>query len=71
MEKLTCTKGCLFGVSVIMTITRVPLVKLLCQAAMGWIPTLVYLLPGVCGPCDHVLSYQAVNVTASCDLDSW
>jgi hypothetical protein len=31
---------------------------------MGWIPTGV-LLPGTHGACGHVLSYQAVNATAS------
>jgi hypothetical protein len=32
------------------------LVQLLCQAAMGWIPTLECLLSGACGACSHVLS---------------
>jgi hypothetical protein len=49
MEKLTFTRPCLFDVRVITVIMRVPLVKLLYQTTMGWIPTLEYLLLGVCG----------------------
>jgi hypothetical protein len=56
MEKLTFTKACLSDVSVIMTIMRVPLVKLLCQVVMGCISSIEYLLPGVRGACGHVLS---------------
>jgi hypothetical protein len=47
-----------------MTIMRVPLVELLCQTVMEWIPALEYLLLGARGACDHVLSYKAVNMTA-------
>jgi hypothetical protein len=47
MEKLAFTKACLSDVNFIMTIMRVSLVELLCQVAMGWIPTLEYLLPDV------------------------
>jgi hypothetical protein len=65
MEKLAFTRACLSNVSVIMTIMGVPLVKLLCQAAMGWIPALEYLLPGMRWAYGHVLLYQVVNVTAS------
>jgi hypothetical protein len=50
---------------------RVPLVELLHQVVMRWIPTLECLLPGMCGACGHVLSCQAVNATASRDLDAW
>jgi hypothetical protein len=32
-----------------MVIIRVPLVELLCQKVMGWIPALEYLLPGAHG----------------------
>jgi hypothetical protein len=49
MEKLAFTRACLSDVRVIMVIMRVPLVKLLCQAAMGWIPALDFLLPGAHG----------------------
>jgi hypothetical protein len=63
MEKLAFTRVCLSGVRVIMAITCVPLVELLCQEAIIWIPTLEYLLPGARGACGHVLSYQAVNAT--------
>jgi hypothetical protein len=65
MEKLNFLKACLSDISVIMTIMRVPLIKLLCQAAMEWIPALEYLPPGACRACGHVLLYQAVNVAAS------
>jgi hypothetical protein len=64
MEKLAFTRACLSDVSVIMTIMRVPLIELLCQVVMGWIPALEYLLLGAHGACGHVLSYQAVNVAA-------
>jgi hypothetical protein len=56
MEKLVFTRACLSDVRVIMAIMHVPLVELLCQAIMGWIPTFEYLLPGTCGACGHVLS---------------
>jgi hypothetical protein len=39
-----------------MKIMRVPLVELLCQAVMGWISALEYLLLGARGACSHVLS---------------
>jgi hypothetical protein len=55
-------EGGLSDARVIMTIMCVPIVELLCQASMGWIPILKYLLSGVCG---HVLSCQALNATAS------
>jgi hypothetical protein len=71
MEKLAFTRACLSDVSVIMMIMRVPLVKLLCQPVMGWIPALEYLLPGVRGAYGHLLSYQAVNVAASRDPGVW
>jgi hypothetical protein len=54
-----------------MVIMRVPLVELLCQAALCWIPAVKYLLPGMRGAYGHVLSYHAVNVTTSRDLDGW
>jgi hypothetical protein len=67
MEKLTFTRASLSDVSGIMAIMHVPLVELLCHAAMGRIPALEYLLLGARGACGYVLSYQAVNVVASCD----
>jgi hypothetical protein len=48
-----------------MAIMRVPLVDSLCQAVLGRLPTLEYLLLGMCGACGHVLSCQKVNATAS------
>jgi hypothetical protein len=72
MEKLAFTKACLSDVSAIMVIMHAPLVKFLCQAAMGCIPALEYLLPCTSGACGHVLSsYQTVNGTASQDPDVW
>jgi hypothetical protein len=65
MEKLSFTWACLSNVGVIMTIMCVPLVKLQCQTAVGWIPALEYLLLGMCGACCHVLSYHVINVAAS------
>jgi hypothetical protein len=50
MEKPTFTRACLSDVRVIMVIVRIPLVELLCQVAVGWIPTLEYLLPSPRGP---------------------
>jgi hypothetical protein len=40
----------LSNVRVIMVIMRVPMVELLRQAAMKWIPVLKYQLSGVCEP---------------------
>jgi hypothetical protein len=40
-----------------MAIMRVSLVELLCRVALGWIPTLKYLLSGTHGAYGHVLSY--------------
>jgi hypothetical protein len=54
-----------------MVIMRVPLVELLHQAVMGWIPALKYLLPGMCGACCHVLSCRAINGIASRDPGVW
>jgi hypothetical protein len=37
-----------------MVIMRIPVVELLCQMVMGWLPVLKYLLSGACGclvPC--------------------
>jgi hypothetical protein len=48
-----------------MVIMRVPLVESLCQAMMGWIPALEYLLPGMRGAYGHVPSCQTINVAAS------
>jgi hypothetical protein len=56
MEKATFTKVWLSDVRVIMVIMCVPLVELLCQAVMGWILALEYLLLGMCGACGHILS---------------
>jgi hypothetical protein len=69
--ELTFTRVCLSGVSVIMAIMRVPLVQLLCQTVMGWIPALEYLLSSMCGASGHVLSYQAVKDATSRDLGAW
>jgi hypothetical protein len=71
MLKLTFTRSCLSDIIVIMAIMHVPLVELICQAMMRWIPALEYVLPGMRVPCGHVLSYQVVNVAASRDLDAW
>jgi hypothetical protein len=38
---------------------------------MEWIPVLEYLLPGVRGACDHVLSCQAVYAAAYRDSGIW
>jgi hypothetical protein len=57
MEKLAFTRTCLSDVRVIMTIMCVVLVELPCQAMMGWIFALAYLLPGARGACGHVLLY--------------
>jgi hypothetical protein len=46
MEKPTFTRACLSSVRVIMPIMCVPVVDLLCQVAMGWLPVLKYLLLG-------------------------
>jgi hypothetical protein len=54
-----------------MVIMRVPLVESICQAVMGWIPALEYLLSGARGACGHVLSCQTINVTASQDPGAW
>jgi hypothetical protein len=56
MEKPTFTWACFSDVRVIMVVMRVPLVELLCQVVMGWIPALEYPRPGVRGACSHVLS---------------
>jgi hypothetical protein len=48
-----------------MVIMRVPLVDLLCQAVMGQILALEYLLSGVSGAYGHVLSCQTINVATS------
>jgi hypothetical protein len=57
MEKPTFTKVSLSDVRIIMAIMRVHVVDLLCQATMGWIPVLNYLLLGARGrlwPCSIV-----------------
>jgi hypothetical protein len=54
-----------------MMIMHVPLVELLCQAVMGWISALKYLLPGARGACGHLMSCQAVSVASSCDPGAW
>jgi hypothetical protein len=58
MEKDAFTKVNLSDVRVIMVIMRVPVVELLCQVAMGWIPVLKYLLSGT-----QVLKYLLLGVT--------
>jgi hypothetical protein len=70
LEKPAFTKACLFDVRVNMFM-RVPLVKLLCQTVMRWIPALKYLQPGVRGACGHVLSCQTINAAASRDPSTW
>jgi hypothetical protein len=49
MEKLAFTGTCLSIIRVIMVIMRVSLVELLCQAVMGRILALKYLLSGMRG----------------------
>jgi hypothetical protein len=61
MEKSAFTRARLSNVRVIMVIMRVLMVELLCQAAMGWIPILKYLLSCARGCLWHVLSCQALN----------
>jgi hypothetical protein len=65
MEKPTFTRACLSDARVIMVIMRVPLVDLLCQAVMGQILALEYLLSGASGAYGHVLSCQTINVATS------
>jgi hypothetical protein len=65
MEKVTFTRARLSNVRVITAIMRVPFVELLCQMAMGWIPTPKYLLSGTHWCFGHVLSCEAVNVATS------
>jgi hypothetical protein len=50
---------------------RVSLLELLCQAVMGWIPAVEYLLLGMRGACGHVLLCQTINVTAFRDPNAW
>jgi hypothetical protein len=59
------------NVRVIVAIIRVPLVELLCEVAMGWIPALEYQLSGTCGPCGYVVMCQVVNAAASRDPGAW
>jgi hypothetical protein len=49
MEKPTFTKASLCDVGVIMAIVHIPVVELLCQAVMEWIPELNYLPLGARG----------------------
>jgi hypothetical protein len=49
MEKPAFTRVSLSNVRVIMMIMCVPVVELICQAVMKWIPVLKYLLCGACG----------------------
>jgi hypothetical protein len=61
MEKPPFTRANLSDVRAIMAIMRVPVMGLLCQAVMGWILILKYLLVGVCGcmrPCPTVPSIK-------------
>jgi hypothetical protein len=67
MEKRTFTKACLSDVKVFMMIMHVPLIELMCQVVMGWIPALKYLRPDARGDYGHVLSCQVVNYVASRD----
>jgi hypothetical protein len=71
MQKIVFTKACLSDISVIMAIMCEPLLELLCQVVMGWIPALKDLLPGAHGTCGHVLSCQVVNTTASQVPNTW
>jgi hypothetical protein len=48
-----------------MVIMHISYVELLCQAVMGRIPTVEYLLPGARGTYGHILACQAVNIAAS------
>jgi hypothetical protein len=54
-----------------MVIMRIPFVESLCQAAMGHVPALKYLLPGARGACGYVLSCQTINDTTSQDPGAW
>jgi hypothetical protein len=49
MEKPAFTRADLSDVRVIMLIMRAPVVELLCQAGIGWIPVLKWLLLGARG----------------------
>jgi hypothetical protein len=64
-RSLPLPRACLSDVRALMVIMRVPLVESLCQAMMGWIPALEYLLPGMRGAYGHVPSCQTINVAAS------
>jgi hypothetical protein len=48
-----------------MTIMRVPMVELLCQAVMGHILAIECLLPGVHGAYGYVMSCLALNGLAT------
>jgi hypothetical protein len=48
-ENPAFTRACLSSARVIMVIMRVPVVELLCQMVMGWLPVLKYLLSRACG----------------------
>jgi hypothetical protein len=51
LENSAFTRACLSDVRVILVIMHVPLVELLCEVTIGWIPTLEYLLSGTCRAC--------------------
>jgi hypothetical protein len=54
MKKSAFTRVNLSDVRAIMAIMCVPVMELLCQAVMRWVPVLEYLLLDVCGclwPC--------------------
>jgi hypothetical protein len=50
---------------------HVPLLELPHQAAMGLIPALECLRPGMRGAYNHVLSCHVVNAAASQDFTAW
>jgi hypothetical protein len=60
MEKSAFTRAYLSTIRGIMEIMCVPLVELLCQMAMGWIPTLKHLLSF-----GDILLCQALNAADS------
>jgi hypothetical protein len=65
MGKSTFTRARLSNVRVIMAIMCVLMMELLCQAVMGHISVLKYLLSGARGRLCHVLSCQALNDVVS------
>jgi hypothetical protein len=65
MGKTTFIRMNLSDVRMIMEIIHVLVEELLCQTMTEQIPVVESLLSGVHGACGYVMSYQALNATAS------